>query len=140
MRFRQWTTSTPREHLVRGYTLNQQRTEHNARSGATDLFGRKREDGRAALLGNLDQSVFGDPAYPTVESKAALARLNRAVLPVSFSRYLHTSTETMKQSRHVFRHRPQGPQGTPPRRHRALARTGSGRRSTRTTVAPGRRR
>ena len=23
------------------------------------------------MLGNLDQSVFGDPAYPTVESKAA---------------------------------------------------------------------
>jgi prophage maintenance system killer protein len=23
------------------------------------------------LLGNLDQSVFGEPAYPTVESKAA---------------------------------------------------------------------
>jgi prophage maintenance system killer protein len=25
----------------------------------------------AALLGNLDQSVLGEPAYPTVESKAA---------------------------------------------------------------------
>ena len=42
-----------------------------ARGEATDLFGRERNDGLAALLGNLDQSVFGEPAYPTVESKAA---------------------------------------------------------------------
>jgi prophage maintenance system killer protein len=42
-----------------------------ARREATDLFGREREDALAALLGNLDQSVFGDPAYPTIESKAA---------------------------------------------------------------------
>lgn len=42
-----------------------------ARGQAADLFGREREDGLAALLGNLDQSVFGEPAYPTIESKAA---------------------------------------------------------------------
>ena len=42
-----------------------------ARGDATELFGREREDGMAALLGNLDQSVFGEPAYPTIESKAA---------------------------------------------------------------------
>lgn len=42
-----------------------------ARGDASDLFGREREDGLAALLGNLDQSVFGEPAYPTIESKAA---------------------------------------------------------------------
>jgi prophage maintenance system killer protein len=150
VRFRQWATNTLREHLVRGYTINQQRFEHNAREleaalalvrkaadaevlsadqgrglvdviarytqtflllqrydegllvepkgiaggvlppaaearaaiarlkrdllarrEATDLFGREREEGLAALLGNLDQSVFGEPAYPTVEAKAA---------------------------------------------------------------------
>lgn len=150
VRFRQWATQTLRDHLVRGYTINQQRFEHNAReleaalalvrktaasealstdqgrglvdviarytqtflllqrydegllvepkgtSGgvlpplaearsaidrlkrdliargeATDLFGREREEALVALLGNLDQSVFGEPAYPTVESKAA---------------------------------------------------------------------
>jgi prophage maintenance system killer protein len=149
-RFRQWATRVLREHLVRGYTLNRQRFEANAReleaalalvrkaaSGealssdqgrglvdviarytqtflllqrydeglltepkgvaggdlasvdearsaiaqlkgdliargeATDLFGREREAGLAALLGNLAQSVFGAPAYPTIESKAA---------------------------------------------------------------------
>lgn len=42
-----------------------------ARGEATELFGREREEGLAAVLGNLDQSVFGEPAYPTVESKAA---------------------------------------------------------------------
>ena len=42
-----------------------------ARGEATDLFAQPRGDGLAALLGNLDQSVFGEPAYPTVESKAA---------------------------------------------------------------------
>jgi prophage maintenance system killer protein len=150
VRFRQWATSTLRQHLVRGYTLNQQRFEQNAREleaalalvrktaagdalstdqgrglvdvvarytqtflilqrydngllvepqgiaggtlptasiarvaiqrlkqdlvargEATDLFGREREEGLASLLGNLDQTAFGEPAYPTIESKAA---------------------------------------------------------------------
>lgn len=149
-RFRQWATRVLREHLTKGYTLNQQRFERNAheleaalelvrkaaaggalttdqgrglvdiiarytqtflllqrydegllvepkgvaggalpdvqearaaigqlkrdlvgRGEATDLFGREREEGLAAVLGNLDQSVFGEPAYPTIESKAA---------------------------------------------------------------------
>jgi prophage maintenance system killer protein len=42
-----------------------------ARGEASELFGREREDGLTALLGNLDQTVFGAPAYPTVEAKAA---------------------------------------------------------------------
>ena len=150
VRFRQWATTTLREHLVRGYTLNRQRFEHNTqeldaalalvrraatgellttdqgrglvdiiarytqtflllqrydegllvqprgvnggalptvdkaraaiaqlkqdlatRGQATELFGRERDAGLAGLLGNLDQSVFGEPAYPTIESKAA---------------------------------------------------------------------
>ncbi len=41
------------------------------RGEATDLFAQPRGDGLGALLGNLDQSVFGEAAYPTVESKAA---------------------------------------------------------------------
>ncbi|HEV2538685.1 MAG TPA: virulence protein RhuM/Fic/DOC family protein [Frateuria sp.] len=149
-RFRQWATHTLREHLTRGYTLNRQRFESNAREleaalqlvrkaaqspelhadmgrglvdivsryaqtflwlqrydegllaeppaqeggtlptmaqaraslavlkvdliargEATDLFARERGDAFEALMGNLDQSVFGEPAYPTVEAKAA---------------------------------------------------------------------
>ncbi|WP_313312972.1 RhuM family protein [Pulveribacter sp.] len=42
-----------------------------ARREATALFGRERGDAFAATLGNLEQTVFGEPAYPTVESKAA---------------------------------------------------------------------
>lgn len=38
---------------------------------ATALFAQPRGDGLGALLGNLDQTVFGNPAYPTVECKAA---------------------------------------------------------------------
>lgn len=149
-RFRQWSTRLLREHLTKGYTLNRQRLEANAREletalllvqkaahspelvadagrglvdivtryaqaflllqrydeglltappaqrggtlptlteaqqalaglkadlmtrgEATDLFARQRGDAFAALLGNLEQSVFGEPAYPSVESKAA---------------------------------------------------------------------
>jgi len=148
--FRIWATQTLRDYLVRGYTLNRQRFEHNAReleaamamvrkaamgdmliddqgrglveiitrytqtflllqrydeglleepkgtAGGTlpsaievreairrlrdelkalgkntALFGQEHDDGLDALIGNLDQSVFGKPAYPTLESKAA---------------------------------------------------------------------
>ena len=42
-----------------------------ARDEATNLFAQERGDAFAALLGNLDQTVFGEPAYPSVEAKAA---------------------------------------------------------------------
>lgn len=150
VRFRQWATRLIKEHLTRGYTLNQQRLQSNAhelqaalelvrkaaqspdlqletgrglidivtryahafvllqqydeglltepktevggtlptvqqarqmladlkrdltrKGDATDLFARERGDGLAALLGNLAQSVFGEPAYPSIEDKAA---------------------------------------------------------------------
>ncbi len=150
VKFRQWATRLLKEHLTRGYTLNQQRFEENAqeleaalqlvqkaasnpeliadagrglveivsrytqtflwlqrydeglliepvgekggvlltkkeasqlltqlkmnlveRGEATDLFAKPRGDGLGALLGNLDQSAFGEAAYPTIESKAA---------------------------------------------------------------------
>lgn len=41
------------------------------RKEAGDLFGQERSEGLAAILGNLRQSVFGAPAYPSIESKAA---------------------------------------------------------------------
>ena len=52
-------------------SLNQLKKDLMARGEATDLFARLREDGLSSILGNLDQSVFGEPAYPTIESKAA---------------------------------------------------------------------
>lgn len=148
--FRIWATNTLREHLLRGFTINRQRFERNAREleaalalvrkaaasdalttdqgrglvdviarytrtflllqrydegllvepkgvaggtpptvsearaaidrlkrdlmahgEATELFGLERADGLAALLGNLEQTAFGEPVYPTIESKAA---------------------------------------------------------------------
>lgn len=47
------------------------KTDLMARGEATDLFALEREDAFSALLGNLDQTVFGEPAYPSVEAKAA---------------------------------------------------------------------
>jgi len=41
------------------------------RGEATELFAKERSDGLGAILGNLEQSVFGEPAYSTIESKAA---------------------------------------------------------------------
>jgi prophage maintenance system killer protein len=47
------------------------KTDLMSRGEASDLFGLERGDALAAILGNLDQSVFGEPAYPTIEHKAA---------------------------------------------------------------------
>lgn len=42
------------------------------RQEASDLFARSsKPDSLAGIFGNLDQAVFGEPAYPTIESKAA---------------------------------------------------------------------
>ncbi|MDY0223729.1 MAG: hypothetical protein RBR67_21605, partial [Desulfobacterium sp.] len=39
---------------------------------ASDLFANpSRADNLAGIFGNLDQSAFGEPAYSTIESKAA---------------------------------------------------------------------
>ncbi|MDP4537044.1 virulence protein RhuM/Fic/DOC family protein [Alkalimonas collagenimarina] len=148
-RFRQWATATLKQHLIKGYSLNQQRLSQNAaelekalqlvkraaalpynsefgaglvdilasytqtflwlqqydegllqqpkgepggeltpladvraalaqlkaqliaRGEATALFGQERQDGLASIWGNLQQTVFGDAAYPSIESKAA---------------------------------------------------------------------
>lgn len=51
--------------------LDSLRDELIERGEATELFARDRGDGLASLLGNLDQTVFGEPAYPSVEAKAA---------------------------------------------------------------------
>lgn len=51
--------------------LGQLKQQLMARGEATALFAHPRDDGLAGIFGNLEQTVFGDPAYPTVESKAA---------------------------------------------------------------------
>lgn len=47
------------------------KTDLMAKGQAGELFGREREDGLVSILGNLNQTVFGEPAYPTLESRAA---------------------------------------------------------------------
>jgi len=41
------------------------------RGETTELFAIEREQGLTSILGNLEQTVLGAPAYPTIESKAA---------------------------------------------------------------------
>lgn len=52
--------------------LIQLKEQLKARGEASDLFANpSRSDSLAGIFGNLDQTVFGKPAYPTIESKAA---------------------------------------------------------------------
>lgn len=51
--------------------LNALKSQLIAKGEATELFARPRADGLASILGTLEQTVFGEPAYPTIESKAA---------------------------------------------------------------------
>ncbi len=52
-------------------SLNMLKQALMAQGEATELFARPRGDGLAAILGNLEQTIFGEPAYPSIESKAA---------------------------------------------------------------------
>lgn len=52
-------------------SLARLKQELMSKGQATPLFAQPRGDGLASILGNLDQSVLGEPAYPTIESKAA---------------------------------------------------------------------
>jgi prophage maintenance system killer protein len=51
--------------------LNELKLQLIAREEATELFARLRSDGLSAIWGNLEQTIFGEPAYATIESKAA---------------------------------------------------------------------
>ncbi|HHF3649392.1 TPA: RhuM family protein [Haemophilus influenzae] len=52
-------------------SLAELKSQLMAKGEASDIFGRERDNGLSAILGNLDQSVFGEPAYPSIEAKAA---------------------------------------------------------------------
>ncbi len=51
--------------------IKQLKTDLMKRGEASALFGQERGDALEALISNLDQSAFGQAAYPTIESKAA---------------------------------------------------------------------
>jgi len=46
-------------------------SELKNRGEASDLFARDRGDGLSAILGNIEQTMFGDPLYKTREERAA---------------------------------------------------------------------
>ena len=53
-------------------SLTELKAQLMVRGEASNLFARSsRPDSLASIFGNLDQTVFGEPAYPTIESKAA---------------------------------------------------------------------
>ncbi len=49
VRFRQWAVSVLKSHLLHGFSLNRQRLERGA--------------ALAAILGNLEQTMFGEPLH-----------------------------------------------------------------------------
>ncbi len=51
--------------------ITQFKTELSARAEATHLFGAERGEALAAILGNIEQTMFGDPLYKTREERAA---------------------------------------------------------------------
>jgi prophage maintenance system killer protein len=52
-------------------SLAQLKSDLITKKEATELFAKERQDALEGLLGNLEQTVFGKPAYPSLESKAA---------------------------------------------------------------------
>lgn len=108
VRFRQWVTQTLRDHLVRGYTLNQQRFEHNAREleaalalvrkaaagetlstdqgrGLVDVIARYTQT--FLLLQRYDEGLLVEPKGitggvlpPVTEARSAIARLKRDLM------------------------------------------------------------
>jgi prophage maintenance system killer protein len=63
------TLPTPKSAMTSIFELKKQLM---AKGEASDLFAKmSRPDCVEAIFGNLDQTVFGEPAYPTIESKAA---------------------------------------------------------------------
>ncbi len=63
------TLPTPKAAMISILALKNQLM---AKGEASNLFANmSRPDSIEAIFGNLDQTVFGEPAYPTIESKAA---------------------------------------------------------------------
>ncbi|GBU09134.1 cytochrome c [Gammaproteobacteria bacterium] len=51
--------------------LAQLKQDLMAKGEASTLFAQLRADGLSSIWGTLEQSIFGEPAYPSIESKAA---------------------------------------------------------------------
>lgn len=84
-----------------------------SRGEASQLFGQEREEGLASILSNLDQTVFGEPAYATLESKAAhllyfviknhpLSDGNKRVGAFLFVDFLHRNHALLKNEQPII--------------------------------------
>ncbi|MCP4718163.1 MAG: virulence protein RhuM/Fic/DOC family protein [Desulfobacteraceae bacterium] len=63
------TLATPKAAMT---SISELKKQLMAKGEASQLFANmSRPDSIEAIFGNLDQTVFGEPAYPTIESKAA---------------------------------------------------------------------
>lgn len=51
--------------------LHELKRQLMVRGEASELFGLERDNGLSAILRNIEQTVFGEPAYPSIEAKAA---------------------------------------------------------------------
>lgn len=84
-----------------------------SRGEASHLFGQEREDGLSSILSNLDQTVFGEPAYATIENKAAhllyfviknhpLSDGNKRVGAFLFIDFLHRNHALLKNGQPII--------------------------------------
>jgi len=77
VRFRQWATCTPRDHLVQGYTLNRQRLEENARELESALaLVRKAASGEALTAQDTRAYLAREPSYIVAGTTSLTDRLS----------------------------------------------------------------
>lgn len=93
--------------------ITQLKKELINRGEASQLFGQEREDGLASILSNLDQTVFGEPAYATLENKAAhllyfviknhpLSDGNKRIGAFLFINFLHRNHALLRDGQPIF--------------------------------------
>jgi hypothetical protein len=63
--FRIWATKLLRDHLLKGYTINERRLH------GSSLFGWQKDEGLQGALGAVMQTFGGRDLYPSLEEKAA---------------------------------------------------------------------
>lgn len=54
------------------FTISELKRQLISKGEATSLFASERDDDLSSIWGSLGQTIFGEPAYPTVELKTVL--------------------------------------------------------------------
>lgn len=95
------------------HVISRLKTDLIARGEASNLFGLERGDGLSAILGNLDQFIFGEAVYPTVESKAShllyfviknhpLVDGNKRIGALLFIHFLNQNNSLMREGQPII--------------------------------------